>query len=133
MVLNHQEGNPEKKARISEKNSKNCIFITLQSIAYKHRIHVLCRIKSGVDVYVAGDASEYGNGNGFLMRVLPVVFHHYQDIENLVRLAMLQSVSTYPHSRSAICCALYAALLLIGEYQSPSTFESIVRPLLMDN
>lgn len=49
---------------------------------------------------------ERENGNGSLMRVLPVAFLQGTDAHK-VRQARLQSIPTHPHLRSQLCCALY--------------------------
>ncbi len=55
----------------------------------------------------AGPVSEQANGNGSLMRVLPLaLWHQGLDVE-LVRDAHRQSSVTHGHPRSQVCCALY--------------------------
>ena len=49
----------------------------------------------------------YSNGNGSLMRVLPLVLWHNGTLEALVLQAHQQSWLTHPHPRSQVCCALY--------------------------
>ena len=55
----------------------------------------------------AGGAGEYDNGNGSLMRVLPLALWHQDSDAELVHLAQQQSLVTHRHLRSQICCALY--------------------------
>jgi ADP-ribosyl-[dinitrogen reductase] hydrolase len=54
---------------------------------------------------LVGDA--YDNGNGSLMRVLPLVLWHRGTDQELVKDAQLQSLITHGHLRSQVCCALY--------------------------
>jgi ADP-ribosylglycohydrolase len=61
----------------------------------------------GVDAERAGGTSERSNGNGSLMRVLPLALFHRGDDASLVRDAMRQSTVTHGHPRSQVCCALY--------------------------
>ncbi|MEN6444437.1 MAG: ADP-ribosylglycohydrolase family protein [Candidatus Cloacimonas sp.] len=64
--------------------------------------------------HLASDADEYSNGNGSLMRILPLVLYikgmPTQQQFDLVRKA---SALTHPHIRSAICCFYY---LKMAEY-----------------
>lgn len=48
------------------------------------------------------------NGNGSLMRTLPLALWHRGTDADLVRDAMAQSRITHGHLRSQVCCALYA-------------------------
>jgi ADP-ribosyl-[dinitrogen reductase] hydrolase len=56
---------------------------------------------------LAGGAGERDNGNGSLMRVLPLVLWHRASNEDLVRIAQAQSLPTHRHPRSEVVCALY--------------------------
>lgn len=67
----------------------------------------LNRIARGVDPADAGGKEERDNGNGSLMRVLPLALWHQGDRAELVRLAHRQSLPTHGHVRSQVCCALY--------------------------
>jgi ADP-ribosylglycohydrolase len=55
----------------------------------------------------AGGVDEMSNGNGSLMRVLPLVLWHQGSDVDLATYAMLQSRVTHGHIRSQVCCALY--------------------------
>ncbi|MFW1839504.1 ADP-ribosylglycohydrolase family protein [Acinetobacter gyllenbergii] len=50
---------------------------------------------------------EHANGNGALMRVLPLALWHQGTDETLILAAYLQSHITHAHLRSKVCCALY--------------------------
>ena len=64
-------------------------------------------LKRGVEPLLAGGADEYSNGNGSLMRVLPLaLWHRGSDLE-LIADAFDQSSVTHGHLRSKLCCALY--------------------------
>jgi ADP-ribosylglycohydrolase len=52
-------------------------------------------------------SGEWSNGNGSLMRVLPLALWHRGPDESMCRDAMVQSRTTHGHVRSAVCCALY--------------------------
>lgn len=52
-----------------------------------------------------GRSDEQGNGNGSLMRVLPLALWHRGSDRELVDAARLQSRPTHAHPRSELCCA----------------------------
>lgn len=54
-----------------------------------------------------GRADEHANGNGSLMRALPLALWHQGSDEELIELAHQQSLVTHAHPRSQACCALY--------------------------
>lgn len=64
-------------------------------------------LKSGVSALDAGGTDERSNGNGSLMRVLPLALFHRGSDEALAEEAMRQSRVTHRHPRSQLCCALY--------------------------
>jgi ADP-ribosylglycohydrolase len=64
-------------------------------------------LASGVEPRAAGPAEERDNGNGSLMRVLPLALWHTGDDAALVHDAYEQSRVTHGHARSRVCCALY--------------------------
>lgn len=68
----------------------------------------LRRLGCGVSPETAGLAGERNNGNGSLMRVLPVALLHEGADAELVEWAHQQSRPTHRHPRSLMCCALYA-------------------------
>lgn len=72
----------------------------------------------GVEAAEAGPNNENSNGNGSLMRVLPLALWHKGSDAELVQNAMSQSLLTHGHPRAQLCCALYclwARRLLEGE------------------
>jgi ADP-ribosyl-[dinitrogen reductase] hydrolase len=66
------------------------------------------RIRTGTPPEEAGAAGERDNGNGSLMRILPIalVGHRATDSE-LVAQAMRASALTHRHPRSMVTCAVY--------------------------
>lgn len=68
---------------------------------------VIQRLSAGVPALQAGARGQWSNGNGSLMRALPLALWHQGDDSDLIRDAMLQSVVTHAHVRSQLCCALY--------------------------
>lgn len=67
----------------------------------------LAVFRAGTPALNAGPSGERDNGNGSLMRVLPLALWHQGDDAALARDAMLQSRVTHGHMRSQVCCALY--------------------------
>ena len=67
----------------------------------------------GINPLECGGQSEYDNGNGSLMRILPISFYLYQrfgtDISNDDAMKIIHNVSslTHGHKRSLIACGIY--------------------------
>lgn len=64
-------------------------------------------LKKGMSPEMAGSSDERSNGNGSLMRALPLALWHRGPDEELVTLAHAQSLLTHGHVHSQVCCALY--------------------------
>jgi ADP-ribosyl-[dinitrogen reductase] hydrolase len=76
------------------------------------------RLAEGVQADLAGGFDEWSNGNGSLMRILPLVFY-IQELSMEERWQLTKQVSsiTHAHARSIIACFYYlefARFLLIG-------------------
>jgi ADP-ribosyl-[dinitrogen reductase] hydrolase len=67
----------------------------------------LTLFKAGVPAEESGLRGERNNGNGSLMRVLPLALLWEGSDESLVNAAHRQSLITHAHPRSQACCALY--------------------------
>ncbi len=67
----------------------------------------LLALRRGVPALEAGPAEERANGNGSLMRVLPLALWHHGPDADLVASARAQSRVTHGHPRAQACCALY--------------------------
>lgn len=65
------------------------------------------RLKRGVPPLQAGGEDEASQGNGSLMRVLPLVLWHQGSDADLIRIAHEQSRVTHAHPTVLACCALY--------------------------
>jgi ADP-ribosylglycohydrolase len=70
-------------------------------------MRALRAIRAGVPSRLAGPLNEQDNGNGSLMRVLPLALWHTGSDAELVADAHAQSQVTHGHARSLACCALY--------------------------
>lgn len=65
------------------------------------------RLRDGAPPHESGGVSVMANGNGSLMRTLPLALWHTDPDEALVRDAHLQSLPTHAHPRSLVACAFY--------------------------
>ena len=74
----------------------------------------LNRIKHGVSPWDSGLKGSFNNGNGSLMRCLPLALIFGGSDERLIELAHKQSIITHAHRRSLVCCAL---LVLWARYE----------------
>lgn len=63
------------------------------------------RLRAGVAPEEAGPKGEFDNGNGSLMRVLPLALWHTGDDLSLITMAARQSLPTHGHPRAAAVCA----------------------------
>lgn len=66
----------------------------------------LLRFKNGFEALNCGGVSERDNGNGSLMRILPLAFIHDIDYETIENISGL----THGHLRSKISCVFYVEL-----------------------
>lgn len=67
----------------------------------------LARLSRGASPLTAGPADMQSNGNGSLMRVLPLAVWHSGSDTDLVADACAQSRVTHGHERSQVVCAFY--------------------------
>jgi ADP-ribosylglycohydrolase len=86
-------------------------------------------VKAGEAPEHAGPDGVHSNGNGSLMRVLPLALWHRGDDAALVRDARTQSLVTHGHLRAQLCCALYClwARRLLDDADTP--WDDAVRTL----
>lgn len=79
----------------------------------------ITRLMNGTAPLLAGGMGELDNGNGSLMRILPLVFFaQHKPIEERYRLVAEVSALTHGHIRSVLACFIYceyARLLLTGQ------------------
>ena len=82
----------------------------------------IARLQRGVEPTKAGPSSEFDNGNGALMRILPLAFHDVWRAETLdldLAWTLTENVAsvTHGHPRSTLGCFLYLLVargLLVG-------------------
>jgi ADP-ribosyl-[dinitrogen reductase] hydrolase len=95
----------------------------------------LGRLKAGTAALQAGLADERTNGNGSLMRVLPLALWHQGTDAELAADARAQSRVTHGHIRSQLCCAMYCLWgrrVLDGSANSWQEAAATLRALLQD-
>jgi len=66
------------------------------------------QLRAGAPPLEAGPSGERQNGNGSLMRVLPLALVFRGDDAALVDAAYRSSLPTHGHARARVCCALYS-------------------------
>lgn len=76
-----------------------------------------------------GCADEYSNGNGSLMRILPIAYYLYTHKElNLYDVVKEVSSITHAHDRSVLGCAIYvhiAISIIDGKSLKDSIFDAL--------
>lgn len=80
----------------------------------------LANLRAGMSPHGSGGASEWDNGNGGIMRILPLAVWHRGNDEELVRDAHLTSIPTHAHQRSLVACAYYVLVARGYLRQAPS-------------
>ena len=98
--------------------------------------NALRRLRAGEAPESAGGRGENSNGNGSLMRVLPLALWHRGSDAELVADAQRQSLVTHGHPRSQVCCALYCLMarrLLAGSAAPWPEAVAIVRSLYAED
>ena len=91
-------------------------------------------LKTGTEPLLAGGSNEFSNGNGSLMRVLPLALWHQGTDLELIADAFDQSAPTHGHIRSKILCAIYClwARGILNDVENPyekalKTFRDIFK------
>ncbi len=90
--------------------------------------------KRGMTPDLCGGLDEYSNGNGSLMRILPLVYYLKDETDINKRFDIVKRVSsiTHGHLRSVFSCFIYieyALLLLIGK-DKEMAYSEIKKPIL---
>ncbi|MGN6639826.1 MAG: ADP-ribosylglycohydrolase family protein [Mucilaginibacter sp.] len=98
--------------------------------------HAIERLLSGVRPDLAGDFEVYSNGNGSLMRILPLLIYIY-DKPIYERYQIIREVSsiTHGHIRSSIACFYYLEFALclakgIDKYETYKMLQSTISKFL---
>ncbi len=84
-------------------------------------VRALGALRAGEPPEEAGPNGDRDNGNGSLMRVLPLALWHRGDDAHLARDAQRQSLPTHGHLRARLCCALYClwARRILEKHERP--------------
>lgn len=86
----------------------------------------LTRIANGMRAEVAGGDGQFSNGNGSLMRILPVALRFAQQpTKALLDRVHRASAITHRHSRSQMACGLYSLVIreLLADYGPQEAFK----------
>jgi len=89
----------------------------------------------GEPAATCGRTDEWGNGNGSLMRVLPLALWHRGSDAELVEDSFRQSRTTHGHPRALVCCAFVClwARAILADLSDPwsdaaSRLEAVLEP-----
>ncbi len=89
----------------------------------------ISRLERGISPELAGGDSEGDNGNGSLMRIIPVaVSFHKMDVDEFISRVHAISSITHRHSRSLMACGIYCLIarnLLEGKSPMDAYHEAI--------
>jgi len=88
------------------------------------------RIRSGTGPLQAGERGEFSNGNGSLMRILPMAFYLHTETEGEPYEAVhAVSAITHAHPRSMMACGMYVmmALHLLDGLNRAESYELMCR------
>lgn len=83
----------------------------------------------GIPPTQSGPNHERANGNGSLMRVLPLALWHTGPDADLVHAAHGQSLVTHGHLRAQVCCALYCLWARRLLEETPDPWQNAVATL----
>lgn len=93
----------------------------------------ICRMYEGESPESSGEANEYSNGNGSLMRILPLAYY-LENTENNDKFEIIHGVSaiTHGHIRSKIACSIYVevAINLLKGYCPYEAYEKMKEPII---
>lgn len=89
-------------------------------------LRAILNLRKGVPPLEAGPKDEDKNGNGSLMRALPLALWHRGTDEELVADARSQSLVTHGHLRSQLCCAIYCLWARRTLEGSPAPWDDAV-------
>jgi len=99
----------------------------------------LARVVKGESARFSGNFFEEDNGNGSLMRILPLVFHLHKetDIEIIYKKVKEVSSITHAHFRSVFACFIYVVYCLeilkgIDKIEAYKNMQKIVSDFLSD-
>jgi len=86
------------------------------------------KLKQGIEPVLAGMDDEYDNGNGSLMRILPLAFYFKEErIEERFEVIKEISSLTHRHMRSIIACFIYIEyiVLLLQDLEKKQAYQKL--------
>jgi len=95
------------------------------------------RLLEGVSPQQSGGTTEHSNGNGSLMRILPLAFcHRLMTLGDLIQLTHQVSAITHAHPRAQIACGIYISIavrLLQGDNLRQAYLKGVeaIRPFYL--
>ncbi|MBR9705599.1 ADP-ribosylglycohydrolase family protein [Candidatus Pacearchaeota archaeon] len=92
-------------------------------------IRAMTKLEKGRDSKLSGSTEERSNGNGSLMRALPLAFYTQDMDEKRFELAEQVSAITHAHPISKIACAFYndLAINLIKDQKPLQAYENAIK------
>lgn len=87
------------------------------------------RMKDGINPVGCGGSTERDNGNGSLMRILPLAFYlKNMDDEDKIRITEEVSSLTHSHKRSKLACIFYVELVtnLIKGFSKEDSYKNAI-------
>jgi len=94
----------------------------------------ISRLRKGVKPDEAGGKSEYSNGNGSLMRILPLAYY-LENAEIPKRFEIIHRVSsiTHAHLRSQMACGIYIQLAInLLKGNTPESAYANMKAIILD-
>lgn len=92
----------------------------------------IVKLQGGASPLAAGGTSDRSNGNGSLMRILPMAFlHQIWDFSELLQRVHQVSCLTHAHPRSQIACGIYIsiAMRLLQGASLPEAYLQGIEPI----
>ena len=96
--------------------------------------YAISRLKQGINLVEAGGKDEYSNGNGSLMRILPLAYYLENTKEN-EKFEMVHQVSclTHRHIRSQMACGIYVQFAInILRGDKPKSAYKNMKAIILD-
>ncbi len=91
------------------------------------------RLMDGIPPLEAGPNGEYDNGNGSLMRILPLAYYlEKKDLKEQFEITHQVSCITHGHLRSQMACGIYVQFLinLLNGYSKKDAYEKMKKVVL---
>jgi len=91
-------------------------------------VHAIERMKQGINPVECGGSSEKDNGNGSLMRVLPLAFYlRHTDVQRKIKTIEEVSSLTHAHPRSKLACIIYVEFAMnLLDHDKQNAYENTI-------